>query len=138
MGEFNVNKTTGELNPTAGMPETYPAEQVMMSDGTTSVEDAMGDKVTVNGTTCNMAIIPRVSVTFNSGAGSIDLSSHIPTGYRGSIGYAQANDTGSVAITGCAPVANTTGTYTVKAISGGSAFTGSAEINFIIALLPTS
>lgn len=39
MGEFNVNKTTGGLNPTAGMPETYPAEQVMMSDGVTSVED---------------------------------------------------------------------------------------------------
>lgn len=42
MGEFNVNKTTGELNPTAGMHETYPAEQVMMSDGVTSVEDALG------------------------------------------------------------------------------------------------
>lgn len=41
MGEFNVNKTTGELNPTAGMPDTYPADQVMMSDGTTSVEDAV-------------------------------------------------------------------------------------------------
>lgn len=41
MGEFNVNKTTGGLNPTAGMPDTYPAEQVMMSDGTTSVEDAV-------------------------------------------------------------------------------------------------
>lgn len=36
MGEFNVNKTTGGLNPTAGMPDTYPAEQVMMPDGTTS------------------------------------------------------------------------------------------------------
>lgn len=44
MGEFNVNKTTGGLNPTAGMPDTYPATQVMMSDGVTSVEDAV-DKV---------------------------------------------------------------------------------------------
>jgi hypothetical protein len=41
MGEFNVNKTTGGLNPTAGMPEKYPAEQVMMSDGVTSVEEAV-------------------------------------------------------------------------------------------------
>lgn len=41
MGEFNVDKTTGGLNPTAGMPDTYPAEQVMMSDGVTSVEDAV-------------------------------------------------------------------------------------------------
>lgn len=41
MGEFNVNKSDGSLDPTAGMPETYPAEQVMMSDGTTSVEDAL-------------------------------------------------------------------------------------------------
>ncbi len=43
MGEFNVNKTTGGLEPTAGMPETYPAEQVMMSDGVTSVEDAVDE-----------------------------------------------------------------------------------------------
>ena len=41
MGEFNVNKSDGSLNPTAGMPETYPAEQVMMSDGVTSVEEAV-------------------------------------------------------------------------------------------------
>lgn len=41
MGEFNVDKTTGGLNPTAGMPDTYPADQVMMSDGETSVEDAL-------------------------------------------------------------------------------------------------
>ena len=41
MGEFNVNKSDGSLDPTAGMPDTYPAEQVMMSDGTTSVEEAM-------------------------------------------------------------------------------------------------
>lgn len=39
MGEFNVNKSDGSLEQTAGMPETYPAEQVMMSDGVTSVED---------------------------------------------------------------------------------------------------
>jgi hypothetical protein len=43
MGEFNVDKTTGGLNPTAGMPDTYPATQVMMSDGVTSVEDAVDD-----------------------------------------------------------------------------------------------
>lgn len=30
MGEFNVNKTTGGLEQTAGMPDTYPATQVMM------------------------------------------------------------------------------------------------------------
>jgi len=39
MGEFNVNKSTGDLVSTAGMPETYPAQQVMMSDGVTSVEE---------------------------------------------------------------------------------------------------
>jgi len=38
MGEFNVNKSTGDLVSTAGMPETYPAQQVMMSDGVTNVE----------------------------------------------------------------------------------------------------
>ena len=41
MGEFNVNKSDGSLEQTAGMPETYPAEQVMMTDGVTSVEDAL-------------------------------------------------------------------------------------------------
>lgn len=45
MGEFNVDKTTGDLIPTAGMPGSYPASQVMMSDGVTSVEDAV-DAVT--------------------------------------------------------------------------------------------
>ena len=45
MGEFNINKSTGGLNQTAGMPATYPAEQVMMSDGVTSVEEALGGKV---------------------------------------------------------------------------------------------
>ena len=43
MGEFNVNKSDGSLNPTAGMPETYPADQVMLSDGVTSVEDKIGN-----------------------------------------------------------------------------------------------
>lgn len=41
MGEFNVNKNDGSLEQTAGMPDTYPATQVMMSDGETSVEDAL-------------------------------------------------------------------------------------------------
>lgn len=41
MGEFNVDKTTGGLNPTAGMPSEYPATQVMMSDGVTSVGEAV-------------------------------------------------------------------------------------------------
>ena len=41
MGEFNVNKTDGSLEQTAGMPSEYPASQVMMSDGVTSVEEAV-------------------------------------------------------------------------------------------------
>lgn len=43
MGEFNVNKSDGILEQTAGMPSEYPATQVMMSDGVTSVEDALGN-----------------------------------------------------------------------------------------------
>jgi hypothetical protein len=42
-GEYNVNRTTGSLEQTAGMPSEYPATQVMMSDGVTSVEDAVGE-----------------------------------------------------------------------------------------------
>lgn len=41
MGEFNVNKSDGSLEQTAGMPSEYPASQVMMSDGVTSVEDEL-------------------------------------------------------------------------------------------------
>lgn len=57
MGEFNVDKTTGGLDPTAGMPESYPASQVMMSDSVTSVEDAFAG-----------IIAGTVSVTAESGA----------------------------------------------------------------------
>lgn len=41
MGEFNVDKTDGSLVQTAGIPDTYPASQVMLNDGSTSVQDAM-------------------------------------------------------------------------------------------------
>lgn len=41
MGEFNVDKSTGDLLETAGMPSEYPATQVMMSDDVTSVEDRL-------------------------------------------------------------------------------------------------
>lgn len=41
MGEFNVNKSDGSLEQTAGMPSEYPATQVMLSDGVTSVEDRL-------------------------------------------------------------------------------------------------
>ena len=40
MGEFNVNKSDGSLEQTAGMPSEYPASQVMFSDGVTSVVNA--------------------------------------------------------------------------------------------------
>lgn len=43
MGEFNVNKSDGSLEQTAGMPSEYPATQVMMSDGVTSVEEAVDE-----------------------------------------------------------------------------------------------
>lgn len=43
MGEFNVNKSDGSLEQTAGMPSEYPATQVMMSDGVTSVEDKVDE-----------------------------------------------------------------------------------------------
>lgn len=39
MGEFNINKSDGSLEQTAGMPETYPASQVTYGNG--SVEDAL-------------------------------------------------------------------------------------------------
>ena len=39
MGEFNVNKSDGSLEQTAGMPDTYPASQVTYGNG--SVKDAL-------------------------------------------------------------------------------------------------
>jgi hypothetical protein len=50
MGEFNVNKTDGSLEQTAGMPSEYPATQVMLSDGVTSVEDRL-DSANLSGNT---------------------------------------------------------------------------------------
>lgn len=51
MGEFIVDKTTGDLIPTAGMPDTYPASQVTYGNG--SVEDALDAVMprTASGTT---------------------------------------------------------------------------------------
>ena len=75
MGEFNINKSDGSLNPTAGMPDTYPAEQVMMSDGVTSVEDAVdevtealtiGSVSTVSGTTLNSWVVTNVEIARNA------------------------------------------------------------------------
>lgn len=43
MGEFNVNKSDGSLEQTAGMPSEYPASQVMMPDGVTSVVEKIGN-----------------------------------------------------------------------------------------------
>lgn len=40
-GEYNVNRSTGNLVLTAGVPTTYPASQVMMSDDVTSVESVL-------------------------------------------------------------------------------------------------
>lgn len=42
MGEFNVNKSDGSLEQTAGMPSEYPATQVMLESGD-SVEDAIDE-----------------------------------------------------------------------------------------------
>ena len=61
MGEFNVNKSDGSLNPTAGMPDTYPATQVMMSDGVTSVEDAVDAVANNSWVTLNANVKYRVT-----------------------------------------------------------------------------
>lgn len=58
MGEFNVNKSTGGLEQTAGMPSEYPATQVMMSDGVTSVEEAL-DEVNSAWETVTLPFTPR-------------------------------------------------------------------------------
>lgn len=64
MGEFNVNKSDGSLLQTAGMPSEYPATQVMMSDGVTSVEDRLDAVMprTASGTTLS---------TLNSAVGQL-------------------------------------------------------------------
>lgn len=73
MGEFNINKSDGSLEQTAGMPETYPATQVMMSDGETSVEDALSSyhvvkSVTADGTKTYKQLINSLfdGVTYTS------------------------------------------------------------------------
>lgn len=78
MGEFNVNKSTGDLLETAGMPDSYPAEQVMMSDGVTSVEDALG---------MTLATIEGTAHTVASGAYHTEtIPITYPAGYTRAIG----------------------------------------------------
>ena len=65
-----VDKQTGDRIPTAGMPETYPAEQVMMSDGVTSVEDALGSKSTVLVKNITVTLIPSTpGITIGTSTG---------------------------------------------------------------------
>lgn len=62
MGEFNVNKSDGSLEQTAGMPSEYPATQVMMSDGVTSVEDVVDElKKSAGGTSVNISSYTSIS-----------------------------------------------------------------------------
>lgn len=69
MGEFNVNKSDGSLEQTAGMPETYSASQVIYGNG--SVKDALDDisaitdKISFGGTRPGLETFPNG--TFVSG-----------------------------------------------------------------------
>ncbi len=54
-GVYKNNGTGLELIADAGMPETYPAEQVMLSDGVTSVEDALSTKSNSNDIALNFS-----------------------------------------------------------------------------------
>lgn len=65
MGEFNINKSDGSLEQTAGMPDTYPAEQVMMSDGT-SVEDAINGAAKKAETATDITMTPISGITIQS------------------------------------------------------------------------
>ena len=69
MGEFNVNKSDGSLEQTAGMPSEYPASQVMMSDDVTSVENAVDDLMEAEDVSSAISItglsnISNLSVTY--------------------------------------------------------------------------
>jgi hypothetical protein len=85
MGEFNVNKTDGSLEQTAGMPSEYPATQVMLSDGETSVEEALDDRVVgihisspVNGVSVGTAWGSWYSATISVDISSLGLT-NVPT-----------------------------------------------------------
>jgi hypothetical protein len=92
MGEFNVNKTDGSLEQTAGMPSEYPATQVMLSDGVTNVEDKLEDKATVTLSATNSTLEATVKngilfIFFDikvSTANTWDspFSDTLPAGYR--------------------------------------------------------
>lgn len=64
MGEFNVNKSDGSLEQTAGMPSEYPATQVMLSDGVTSVEDRV-DAHTIDNDYIDISSYIYDGATFN-------------------------------------------------------------------------
>lgn len=76
MGEFNVNKSDGSLEQTAGMPSEYPATQVMLPDGVTSVEDkldALTDEIGLK--------IKYFDVTAPSGSSNYDFSNNKPSDF---------------------------------------------------------
>ena len=101
MGEFNVDKTTGDLIDTAGMPETYPASQVTYGNG--SVEDALDELTSGNlgtgidmkpyNTTANQYVCPSDGYLYlyarNSGSrlqATISQALPITTTYSNGIG----------------------------------------------------
>ena len=65
MGEFNVNKSDGSLEQTAGMPSEYPASQVMLSDGVTSVEDALDELMALPKIKYFNVTVPAASTNYN-------------------------------------------------------------------------
>lgn len=94
MGEFNVNKSDGSLEQTAGMPDTYPATQVMLSDGVTSVEDVLADTGWVQIGTTGTYYRKVGDVVWVKGHGLISASSWgliatLPIGYRPAINIYQ-------------------------------------------------
>lgn len=79
----------------------------------------------------NTIIMPLIlgQVSFSSGVATVNLSSHVPTGYMfSSMAFAQAEDTGTIAITGCLINASTS-VATIK--TSNQSFTGQTAINMI-------
>ena len=85
----------------------------------------------------NTIIMPLIlgQISFSSGVATVNLSSHVPAGYTfSSMAFAQAENTGTIAITGCLIDASTS-IATIKTSNSG--FTGQTAINLICFLYET-
>lgn len=95
-------------------------------------ETAINSKITQNGTANNKLVLCNPSATFTNGVAIVDVSSYIPSGYRGSLPFAVVENSTSLAITGCRMDSNTA----VKIDVSNRSYSGTIAVHIMISCVP--